>query len=289
MQREDPMPTTSLPQGTISYVEHGAAGAPAVVFVHGILVDGTLWRSVAPAVAAQGFRCWVPDLPLGSHRRAMDPDADLTPRGVARLLLDFLEHHDLTDVCLVANDTGGAITQFLLDIDDRRVSSVLFTNCDAFDRFPPPPFKQLFHVAKLPGALPAMLPGLRVTTLRHLVGYGPLMAQRPDAAQTRSWVEPLRDGAVRRDLRKVLRGIDPADLQDVSTRLAQFAGPVRCVWGTADRFFRAADGRRLAECFPGGSFIGVDGASTFVALDQPERLAAELVGFLAARPVGPVT
>jgi pimeloyl-ACP methyl ester carboxylesterase len=283
------MPTTSLPQGTIHHAEHGDARAPVVVFVHGILVDGTLWRSVAPAVAARGYRCYVPDLPLGSHRVAMNPDADLAPRGIARLILDFLEHHDLSDVCLVANDTGGAITQFLLDTDASRVGSVVFTNCDTFDRFPPPPFKQLFALARLPGGLTALRAPMPVTALRHTLGYGPLMAQRIDATQTRSWIEPLRQRAVRRDLTKVLRGIEPADLVAAAGRLHRFTGPVRCVWGGADRFFRPVDGRRLAECFPDGSYVEVDGASTFVSLDQPGRLADEIVSFLATQPLSPTT
>src|SRR5262245_57783139 len=118
---EAAMPTLTLPQGTIHYRDHGDPGAPTVVFVHGALVDGSLWRGVAPGVADAGLRPIPPDLPLGSQPEAMAPDADLSPRGVARILIDVLDRLDLTDVCLVANDTGGAIAQLLLDMDDRRV------------------------------------------------------------------------------------------------------------------------------------------------------------------------
>ncbi len=44
----------------------------------------------------------------------MKPDADLTPTGLARLFGEFLEKLDLRDVTLVANDTGGALTQIFL-------------------------------------------------------------------------------------------------------------------------------------------------------------------------------
>lgn len=53
--------------------------------------------------------CVIPDLPLGSHREAMQPDADLSPAGLARLVADFLAALDLTGVTSVGNDTGGAI------------------------------------------------------------------------------------------------------------------------------------------------------------------------------------
>jgi pimeloyl-ACP methyl ester carboxylesterase len=75
--------TVELPQGTLGYRDSGA-GEP-VVMVHGLLVDGRLWRKVVPRLES-GFRCIVPDLPLGSHLRAMNPGADLTPPGLARLL-----------------------------------------------------------------------------------------------------------------------------------------------------------------------------------------------------------
>ena len=58
------MSDVKLPQGTIHYRESGEG--PPVVFVHGLLVDGRLWRKVTPLLEDR-FRCIVPDLPLGSH------------------------------------------------------------------------------------------------------------------------------------------------------------------------------------------------------------------------------
>ena len=64
----------ALPQGTIRYRERGS-GEP-IVFVHGVLVNGDLWRGVAPRLAERGYRCIVPDLPLGSHELPMREDAE---------------------------------------------------------------------------------------------------------------------------------------------------------------------------------------------------------------------
>src|SRR2546421_5884610 len=98
-----------LPQGTIRYRERGS-GEP-IVFVHGVLVNGDLWRGVAPLLADRGYRCIVPDLPLGAHELAMHEDADLTPPGLARLVADFIGALGLDAPVIVANDTGGALTQ----------------------------------------------------------------------------------------------------------------------------------------------------------------------------------
>ena len=51
-------------QGTIRYRERGE-GEP-IVFVHGLLVNGDLWRKVVPRLADR-YRCIAPDWPLGSH------------------------------------------------------------------------------------------------------------------------------------------------------------------------------------------------------------------------------
>src|SRR5947208_13344393 len=90
-----------LPQGAIRYRERG--GGEPIVFIHGLLVNGDLWRKVVPELS-KDYRCIVPDLPLGSHERAMSEDADLSPYGVAKLIDDFLAALDLRDVTLVGND-----------------------------------------------------------------------------------------------------------------------------------------------------------------------------------------
>ena len=60
----------TVEQGTVAYRETGPADGPAVVFVHGAFVDGTLWRKVDPGArwhaAVRGPR---PAARLAPHRR----------------------------------------------------------------------------------------------------------------------------------------------------------------------------------------------------------------------------
>src|SRR5436190_16342012 len=111
------MPIIDLPQGRIQYRLAGPdiSAAPPVVFVHGLLVNAELWTPAADALAARGVRSYALDLPLGAHPIALSADADLSPRGVARLITAFLEKQGLTDVTLVGNDTGTALCQFVVD------------------------------------------------------------------------------------------------------------------------------------------------------------------------------
>ncbi|MBL7487948.1 alpha/beta fold hydrolase [Frankia sp. AgB1.9] len=269
-----------LPQGRIRCRAAGPAASerPSVVFVHGVLVDGELWTPVADLLAQHGVRSYAPTLPMGAHQTPMDADADLTPRGVARLVLDLIAALDLRDVTLVGNDTGGAITQFVLDTDPDRIGRVVLTNCDAFDAFPPPPLTLLVRALRHPGIVAAMVPGLRSTRLRHgPLGFGPLSNGPLDPALTGAWVRPLGDARIRRDLAKLARGIDPEDLLDVSTRLEKLGRPVHVLWGDDDRYFDVELGRRLADAFTDATFETVAGGRTFLPLDHPDRVAAVIL------------
>jgi pimeloyl-ACP methyl ester carboxylesterase len=273
------MPSVDVAQGRINYRVAGPAdsGRPPVVFVHGLLVNGELWTGVAQELAARGLRSYAPDLPLGAHPVALAAGVDLSPRGVAALVLAFLAALDLTDVTLVGNDTGGALCQFLIDADQSRIGRLVLTNCDAFDQFPPPPFGLLVKAGSRPGRLRALMAPMRLTAARHsILGYGPL-AKHLDPAMTRRWIQPiLTDAGVRRDGAAFMRAIRPADLVDVSTRLDRFGKPVLLLWGTGDRFFTLALAQRLRDAFPAARLVEIDGARTFHPLDDPARTAAEI-------------
>ena len=135
------MPIIDLPQGSLEYRIAGPAEAtaPPVVFVHGFLVDGTLWKGTAEALATDGIRSYAPDWPLASHRIPIPATSDLPPRGVARVVVSVLETLDLPDVTLGGNDSGGAITQRGLDTDASRWGRVGTTHGLASRRFPRPP------------------------------------------------------------------------------------------------------------------------------------------------------
>ncbi|SHH61975.1 Pimeloyl-ACP methyl ester carboxylesterase [Jatrophihabitans endophyticus] len=274
------MDRVTLPQGTVEYRAAGPADSPlpAVVFVHGLLVDGELWTAVADRLAERGIRSYAPTLPLGAHRVPLQPDADLGPAGIAALLRDFLAALELTDVTLVGNDTGGALCQFLVDADHSRVGRLVLTNCDAFDEFPPAPFGMLVTVGKRRGGLRLIAESVRPRFLRHSVlAFGGLVRDPLDPALSRRWITPaLENPAIRRDARKFLREVRPADLLAVSSRLDRFGKPTLVLWGDADPFFKPAFGRRLRDTIPGATLVEIETGRTFLALDEPRRVADEI-------------
>ena len=275
------MPEIVLPSGIIDY--HDTGSGPPVVLVHGALVDAQLWRPLIERLEPT-HRCIAPELPLGSHRRPMAPDADLSPHGVARLIGELLEALDLHDVTLIGNDTGGGLSQLVALDHGERVGRLVLTNCDAFETFPPKAFVPLFRLARLPGVLRALYQPMRIPAARRLpLAFGMLGRRLPDDL-TRDWVEPvLRDRGVRRDIARFLRGVKPSVLLDAGARLPTLRIPVLVAWGTSDPFFRLDLGRRLAAAIPGAQLAEIAGSRTFVSQDAPDELARLVTGFSAAR------
>jgi pimeloyl-ACP methyl ester carboxylesterase len=271
----------TLPQGTIHYRESGSG--PAIVFAHGLLVDGTLWRKVTPLLEDR-FRCVVPDLPLGSHREPMKPDADLTPPGVARILADFIEALGLEDVTLVGNDTGGAISQLVAANHPDRLGRLVLTPCDAYENFLPPFFRPLQYAAKVPGLLTALVQPTRLRAMqRGPLAFGLLISpQNIDPDVLDAWVRPyLNDAGIRRDTIKFLRSISNRYTLEAAEKLRNFDRPTLIAWAPEDRFFKLRYAERLAAEIPDARLVRIEDSRTFVSEDQPERLAEEIALFVA--------
>jgi pimeloyl-ACP methyl ester carboxylesterase len=260
---------------------HATGDGPPIVFVHGALVNANLWRKVIPRL--HGFTRVAFDLPLGSHIVPMPKDADFRSAALADLIADALEKLDLTDATVVGNDTGGGLTQILAARRPERVGSIVLTSCDAFDNFPPRFFRVVLAPARIPGAIPIAFGGLRIRPLRHLpIAFGWLTNKPIDRDAEDSYVLPvLTGGPIRRDVRKLLGGLDPSHTLDAAAKLASWDRPTLIAWSEEDRFFPPEHAERLAKLIPGARLEWVEGARTFSPEDAPERLA-ELIGTFAA-------
>jgi pimeloyl-ACP methyl ester carboxylesterase len=280
------MPEIQLSQGTLAYSDQGSG--PAVVFIHGLLVDGRVWDGVVDTLSS-GARCIVPDLPLGAHRRPMDATADLTPPGIAALIAELIERLELSDVTLVGNDTGGAFCQIVVANHPERIGRLVLTNCDAFENFPPPALRLVISaLGRVPGALAALGHLGRLRSARRMaLSLAPLTMDPIPDPLLGSWIAPLRTRAIRRDLGCVLRAIDSKHTLQAAERLRGFDRPALLVWGTRDKFFPVRDAERLAEVLPNARIERIEEARTFVQMDAPDQLASLIASFAAAEtPAG---
>ncbi|MDT9682466.1 alpha/beta hydrolase [Streptomyces sp. TRM76323] len=283
------MPQIELSSGSVDYQDTGGDG-PVLVLCHGMPMNETQWRKVVPLLS--GYRCILPTLPLGGHRRPMAPDADLSQRGVALLVGEFIERLGLDDVTLVLNDWGGG--QFLVSEGKaQRIARLVLVACEAFDNFPPGPAKAAAVVCKVPGGVWLLTRLMRIPVFRNnRNGYGGMSLRGVPDEIMDDWFAPVtRSKAIRRDFAKFATSAPKREtLLAWSERLRGFDRPVLVVWATEDRLMPREHGRRLAELYPQGRLVEISDSSTLVPEDQPERLAEVLTDFLirtGAEPVRP--
>jgi pimeloyl-ACP methyl ester carboxylesterase len=132
--------------------------------------------------------------------------------------------------------------------------------------------------------------GLRLRRLRRLpIAYGWLTNEPIDRDAEDSYVLPVltrRD--IRRDTRRFLSGLDPAETLDAAARLTSWDRPALIAWSRNDRFFPTAHAERLATLIPQARLEWIEGARTFSPEDRPDRLAELIGAFARERAPAPV-
>jgi pimeloyl-ACP methyl ester carboxylesterase len=277
--------TVTLNAGTIHYERSGPADGRPVVFVHGFAMGSSLWRPLTERLAARGLQCVAPTWPLGAQPEPMRESAELTMEGIAATIGEFLDALELSDVVLVGNDTGGAVSQIVATSHADRLGALVLTSCDAFEHFPPPILKPFIAAAKLPAAFNAAAQPLR-TKLGRKRAYGALAHADIDHL-VQEWLRPaLSDKRIRGDLRRFTASLKQESTIRAAERLPQFTKPALVAWSADDAFFPLEDGKRLAAALPDARFEVIEGARTFSMIDQPDALADLVAEFAGAGAVG---
>jgi pimeloyl-ACP methyl ester carboxylesterase len=276
------MPEVEVSAGPIAYTDSGGEG-PVLVFVPGLAMDGRQWLHVTDDLQAE-FRCIALTLPFGAHRRPMRPDADLSLRGMGRIVTELLAALGLRDVTLCFNDWCGAQVM-VADGGVERVGRLVLVSCETAGNYPP---GLAGHAAWLSAKLPGGLTMMRQTLLRPRLRQLPFIFGQmskhgiPDELM-RDWLEPLKRGEIRRDLRKyagaAMRG--KRDLAAASEELGSFERPVLVVWDGEGKMMPNEEGRRLADSFPNSRFVELPDCYTLIPFDQPRALAREIREFAA--------
>jgi pimeloyl-ACP methyl ester carboxylesterase len=276
MSQSDQRREIELPAGRIRYREAGEG--KTVVFVHGYLVDGRLWDGVVDRLSDR-CRCLAPDWPIGAQQVAMNPDADLSPYGIAATIASFLEALDLNDVTIVGNDSGGAMSQVLVTRHPERIGRLVLTNCDTHENFPPGIFKTMPPIAKLPGGMTVLAAPFRIGALAR-AAFRPFSKKPIPPDLIASWMEPaLHDPGVKHDAKKVTVGMNKRYTLEAAEKLRNTELPLLLTWAPGDRFFPIKYAQRLAAETPNARLVEIEDSKTFVPMDQPAQLADLIADF----------
>ncbi len=263
--------------GRISYTEQGVG--PVALFVHGVLLNGHLWRHQL-AHLSDIRRCIAVDL-LAHGDTEIAPDQDVSVTANAAMLEQFLDALNIDEVDFVGNDSGGGIAQIFAASHPHRVRSLTLTDCDAHDNWPPEAFKPFLAMAAaggLRGTLEAMLADKSV--YRSPQALGPAY-QHPDRLTDDSietYLRPLvRTEQRTRDFQRFLAAFDNKHTLAIEARLRKLKAPTLIVWGTDDVYFDVKWARWLADAIPGTRRrVELEGARIFFPEERWTDLNQEL-------------
>lgn len=261
---------------------------PAVVFIHGVFLNGYLWRHVIEELRTER-RCIAIDA-MAHGATTIDDDQDLSIDAQATMLKELLDALSLGDIDLVVNDTGGAVGQVFAARNPERLRTLTFTNCDTHDNFPPERFKPVVEVAAAGGIGEFASPMLHdLSIARSELGFG-VGLERPEELTFETaevYLAPLLSTPERiRQLERYITALGTATLEAVLPQLRQLDVPTLIVWGTADVFFGLSDAYALRDLIPGArEVVELDGAKLFFPEERATELVDAMRGLWASLPV----
>ena len=271
--------------GPASYIDTGGPGRPAL-FVHGVGSSSYIWRHVIDQLDGQR-RCVAFDLPLHGQTPAA-PDQDFSLPGLARFLADGCDALELTDIDLVANDTGGAVSQVFAAGHPERLHTLTLTNCEAHDNVPPKVMLPAVLLARL-GLLARLAPRLTRDigkARKRLFGsvYTDVANLPEDIA--RAWLEPLiGTPEAARQFQRLMTSMHARDLLAAEPALARLQVPTLIVWGTGDVAFRRKWAYWLRDTIPGATeVVELVGARLFFPDERATAFTAALRRHWDAHP-----
>jgi pimeloyl-ACP methyl ester carboxylesterase len=270
----------------IAYFEQGQG--PVALFIHGVPLNGYHWRHVIDRIKHRR-RCIAIDLMgLGFTEIAASQDVSFTAQ--AQMIAEVLDALGIGKIDLIANDSGGAIAQIFAAHHPNRLTSLVLTNCDVHDGWPPQQVLPLMEHSRN-GTIAAV--------------FGPT-ADRPDLVRERyargesvplfrSYADPsvLTDDLIRLYLQPPLSsperidafqrywlGFDNRHTVAIHEALKKLQVPTLIVWGLKDIFFEVKWAYWLKDTIPGARrVIEVEDARLFFPEDRPDTLAPPILQF----------
>ena len=270
--------------GNLEYLDVGE-GSP-LLLLHGVLVNSSNWDRVFAALSKH-HRCIAPTLPLGAHTLSLNATIDLTPSGIANLLQEFMDALGLEQAIVVGNDTGGAYAQVLAAKYSDRVKALVLSSCDALDVFPPPQFSTLQKFIDAPffTKLLALVFRIKPLLTSHWV-LGLLSSKLTDQEIFEKYLKHfVQDKSVRREFKKVVRGLSPQYTQTAAAELARLNKPTLLLWAAEDKLFPVSLAERLNDLFSDSQLLLVENSLTYIQVDQPDLFVRHVLEFAENSPV----
>ena len=258
----------------LHHIESGTG--PAVVLLHAVPVDSTLWVPQRRALAAAGYRVITPDLPGfgGSAMSTEAPSVDVMADEVDALM----DEMGIADAVVGGLSMGGYVAMAMLRRHPARISRLVLADTKASADTEEAAANRERVAAEVVAA--GSTTGLADAMLANLLGETTRATRPAVAAAVRRWIGAQPAPAVAWAQRAM------ATRPDSFTDLTAFGGPVLVVVGAEDTISPMPDAEAMAEAASAGggptTIVEVAAAGHLTAVEEPEAVTSALTSWLAS-------
>lgn len=249
--------------GQIAVVERGRG--PVVVYLHGFPLNSWHWRHQLDELA--DIRRGIAIDLMGLGHTEISADQDLRFSTQADMVLATLDAMGVREFDLVGNDSGGGIAQLVVAKAPERVRSLVLSNADVHDNWPPQALSVVHDLATR-GEMDSVLQAYMLDVSSARSGLAALVYEDPMFVTTemlQMYTQPLlRTADTRSAVNRYIAVQDSSETVAIKPALEKFSQPTLIMWGTDDVFFGTEWAYWLRDTIPGAyAVVEFEGARLF--------------------------
>jgi len=278
-----------LPISRVAYVERGHG--IAALFIHGYPLNGFQWRGALDRLQPYR-RCIAPDV-MGLGYTQTPEGQPISPETQVEMLAMLLDSLHIDSVDMVANDSGGLVSQLFIAKHPHRVRTLLLTNCDVDKNNPPPQFQPFVDLAKK-GTLAdrfivSQLNDKQLARSARGLGAAYTYPDRLTDETIETYLRPLVETPLRKQqMQQYTISLGANELVAIREDLHKWTGPARIVWGAKDPLFGLEWADWLNQTFPDSRGVRkLEEANLFFPEEMPDVIAEEAMTLWGISPLHP--
>ncbi|ELS33534.1 MULTISPECIES: alpha/beta fold hydrolase [Pseudanabaena] len=261
---------------------------PPILLIHGFGAAIDHWRSNIPALSENHTVYAIDLLGFGGSEK---PPINYSIHLWVEQVLGFWQKFIKVPMTIVGNSIGALVAAIAASHHPEIASGVVTISLpdiaafnDMVPKFLQPLeravkaivsailVKPLFHLIRQPCIIRLVLKGI-VYSNRH----------RVDDRLVEIIAKPARDRQAAEAFLRLNRSLNQPNYSPSLTQaLTQLQAPLLILWGSSDRLIPSSEGKRLVQYAPNATLIYLEGMGHCAHDDNPERVNAEILNWLAA-------
>jgi len=256
----------------LAYVRCGE-GEP-LVLIHGITTSSFIWDDLLPILSGHHEIIAVDLLGTGASDRPVPSNCSLSAH--ADRVMSLVDQLGFGKIHLVGHDIGGGIAQILSVRNSERVSTLGLVNTVGYNYWPVQPIIAM----RTPILRQLAMASLDLGMLRLVIRRAVHRKERITPAVFERIRNEIAVPSSRRAFLNSTRCLNNSDLTVISGDLQKLPMPVLIVRGERDLYLSPEISNRLHREIPSSKLVKVPDGGHYIQLDEPQLLAATLLGHI---------